>query len=448
MGSVSYDFLANSILFDQKSIDNNFNDLSDDQLQLILQEYRKHSLNNYNVSIEEITKNKSSLKVFSEIEKMPFELLKQSALYFDQFVIYDPLFKITHEKSKASKAFAKFLGFDPPESIDREQLSQIANHLKMITPMVAGDFVKIIPLSYHLEPPKEIPITLPVNYYADSLPPEIISYFRERVKVTSTIETENGWDFLDHLDYTPGLFINFKGLHTNGGYTYNYAYPEIAKIDDKYITRLEIAKYPINKEEWNIWVFQCINSAAKSAYNKINLELMVANDLNATFLTDKDFIANIITENLNAKETVETASASQFLNMELPFMDRIDISKLMEIRQFEAETFTNFRIELERQCKELRLVSDPYEIKLRQENIIHDLGTVQVNKLNKKLTSLKNKGLLEASILFASLSGSVQTGGWSILTAAYAALSGIKSYRDYKDSIRENPAYFLWKVLK
>jgi len=449
MGSIAYDFLADSILFNQNEIDNNFKSLSDQQLEKILQDYRQHCIDNYDSMMMDIKSSKSSLKVFSEIDKMPFDSLKQGALYFDQYVIYDPLFKITSVKSKATNSFAQFLGFEPMEKIDRQQLAEIANHLKMITPMIAGEFVKIIPLSYHLEPPKEIPINLPVNYYADSLPKELMAYCKERVKVSSMEKAAQGWHILDKLDYTNGLFINFKGIDGNAGFIYHYMYQEALKTSgNKTKVVMRLADYPVNKDEWDVWLFQCVNSAAKATVDKINLELMVSNDLGATYLTDKEFNSGLITKNLSTPETIETATASQFLNINVPFLDRIEISKLMEVRKFEEDTFTNFRIELERQCRELRAVTAPNELKLRQENIMHELGKVQVNRLNQKLNSLKRRGIIDASIVFAGLAGSVQTGGWSLLTAISAALSGYKSYRDYKDSIRENPAYFLWKVLK
>ena len=136
------------------------------------------------------------------------------------------------------------------------------------------------------------------------------------------------------------------------------------------------------------------------------------------------------------------------MNLELPFLDNVNIDKLMAIRTHEAELFTNFRLELEKQLRELRTVSDPQEIKLRQENIVHEFGTVQVHKINQKLDSLKRKGIADGVLLLGGLAGTVQTAGWSLIASALAAASGYKNYRDYKDKLVENPSYLLWKVLK
>lgn len=398
---------------------------------------------------KEIIENKSSLKVLSSIEKMPYETLKQSALYFDQFVIYDPLFKFTHTGNEVSKVVTKYLGFQN-NGINREDLAKTAKLLKAITPMIAADFVKILPISYNFEPPKETLINLPINYYAEELPEEIMQYFRDRAIVKSIEKVNGGWRILDNNDLTPGLFITFDDLDKQQGSIYHYFYQELVKTEDpnRYLTKMSLASYPMDKATWDVWKFQSVNSAAKATFDKIYIENLIANNLKATYLTDNGFTSNLLIQNLSAKETVETSSASQFMNLELPFLDMVDIKKLMTLRTYEADLFTNFRMELEKQFRELRTITDAQEIKLRQENILHELGVVQVQKINQKLDSLKRKGFADAILLIGGLVGTVQTAGWSILASALAAVSGYKSYREYKDKLSENPSYLLWKVLK
>lgn len=449
MGSITYNFLANSILFDDREIESQYSSLKDNELEKILNDYREHCLTNIADLTKEVTENKSSLKVLSSIEKMPYGTLKQSALYFDQFVIYDPLFKFTHTESEASKVVTEYLGFQK-NGIDRKELAKTAKLLKAITPMIAADYVKILPLSYNFEPPKETPINLPVNYYADILPKEILQYFSERAVVKSMKQIDGGWQILDDNDLTPGLFITFEDLDNHHGSVYHYFYQEFIKTADpnKFKTVMTLAPYPLDKAVWDAWAFQSTNSAAKAVFDKIYIENLIASSLKTTYLTDNTFTANLLTRNLSAKETVETSSASQFMNLELPFLDKVDIDKLMTIRTFEADLFTNFRMELERQFRELRTITDPKEIKLRQENILHELGEVQVQKISQKLDSLKRKGFADAILLVGGLAGTVQTAGWSLLASAIATVSGYKTYQEYKDNLTENPSYLLWKVLK
>ena len=52
MGSIVYDFLANSFLFNEDDIKDNYKDYSIDQLEIELESYRNHCLNNYNSVLE------------------------------------------------------------------------------------------------------------------------------------------------------------------------------------------------------------------------------------------------------------------------------------------------------------------------------------------------------------------------------------------------------------
>lgn len=450
MGTIAYDFLTNSILFNERQIEQNYSSLTDNHLEILLNDYREHCLTNISELMREITRNNSSLKVLSSIQEIPFETLKQSALYFDQFIIYDPLFPFTNKTSETSEILSKFIGYQK-SGIDRKKLIKTIKLLKAITPMIASDFVKILPLSKAFEPPKDIPLNLPINYYADSLPKEIMEYCREKAILHSMEKSESGgWKILDKQDLTPGLFVTFQELDKVQGQIYNYFHQEYIKTDEPntFEMKMKLADYPVNQNEWNAWSNQCLNQSSKAVVEKIYYESMVACDLKATYLTDNTFTSELLIKNLQAKETIETSSATQFMNIELPFLDKVNIDRLMDIRNYEAETFTNFRLELEKQFRELRTISDPKEIKIRQENIIHELGNVQVNKINQKFDILKRKGYVDGLLLLGGLAGTVQTAGWSLLASAVATVSGYKSYQEYKENLKDNPSYLLWRVLK
>lgn len=449
MGTIPYNFLVDSVLFNDKEIDNSYDSLSDNEIDKVLQDYREYCLKNISEMTSEITRNKSSLKVLSSLEKTHFDTLKQSALYFDQFIIYDPLFKFTQIENETSKVITKYLGFDK-KGINRKELVSTVKFLKAITPMIAADFVKILPLSYNFEPSKNVEVNIPINYYAEILPSEILEYFKNKAIVKSMDQVNGAWRILDKNDLTPGLFITFDNLNENTGSIFHYFEQVVDETEDptKYLSRIKLAKSPMDKSIWDAWVFQSVNSSAKAVFDKIYIENLIANELKATYLTDNIFTTDLLINNLSAKETVETSSATQFMNLELPFLDNVDIDKLMTIRLNEADIFTNFRIELERQFRELRLINDPKEIKLRQENILHELGDIQLKKINQKLAYLKQKGFVDAVLLIGGLGGVVQTAGWSLLSTALAAVSGYKTYQEYKEKIVDNPSYLLWKVVK
>jgi len=56
--------------------------------------------------------------------------------------------------------------------------------------------------------------------------------------------------------------------------------------------------------------------------------------------------------------------------------------------------------------------------------------------------------LAEAGVTAAGLVGAIQSTGLILPIAHLAALKGYKSFTEYKTQKRENPAFFLWKILK
>src|SRR5690554_5367280 len=185
MASVTYNFLADSLFFHKDSLENDFVNESDERIEKELQDYRKHCIDNYEELIKEIVERDSFLKVFSSSDETPLNLLKQTSLYVDQFIIKDPLFNLTDIQSEMTTTTAKYLGYQNDGKLDRKNLKKASSFLKEITPMIAGNYIKIFPLSYHFEAPKQIPLNLPVDYYNGILPKEIMQFFWDNVSVRS-----------------------------------------------------------------------------------------------------------------------------------------------------------------------------------------------------------------------------------------------------------------------
>jgi hypothetical protein len=120
----------------------------------------------------------------------------------------------------------------------------------------------------------------------------------------------------------------------------------------------------------------------------------------------------------------------------------------MEIRKYEEDVFTNFRFELERNFRELRNINDPNEIKIKKENILHELNEVQVDKISKTLKEINRKKLTDAILLIGGLIGASQTGGISLLASAVALAKGYKDFKEYSEKVKENPSYLLWTIQK
>lgn len=167
----------------------------------------------------------------------------------------------------------------------------------------------------------------------------------------------------------------------------------------------------------------------------------------ASFLTTSPLVLELLREIGSIKNNVSTDTANFFLNFELPFLDDVDESTLMKVRQQDGEVFQNFRSELKKRLLELRAERDPKMLKTKSENLYHELSEIELPRLDRKVRSLQKKVLAEAGIVIAGLSSSVYTGGSGVLAAAMAAFQGYKTYEDYRREVRLNPSFMLWQVL-
>ncbi len=453
MGSVTYDFLANSLLLHHQSIENGFKNETNARIEKELQDYRKHCIDNYNDLIGEIKNRDSFLKVFSSTEETSVSLLKQTALYIDQFIVSDPLFPLTNYQSAMTKVTSQFLGYDSDYSVNKSKLTKAATFLKNVTPMVAGNYVKIFPLSFHFEAPKNVSINLPKDYYKDILPKEVLDLFWENASIRSLEKIPTGgWHVVeDKLYPCRGIVVDFKDTGFSSSLIYHLFEMEIVEFDEstgKALFRQTLPDTPPDKDHFDAWVMQSINSASKAYFDRVFQENFIAANLNSTYLCDNSFSSKLISRNFEVKESIQTYTASQFVNVELPFLENIDIEKLMTIRELDSDVFTNFRLELEKQFRELRTITDPKQLELKTQNIFHELNEVQVQKIKLKVKHLEKQMGANSLLALGGLMGSIQTSGLSLLATAVALGKGYKDYVDYKEKVRENPAYLLWKIKK
>ena len=207
---------------------------------------------------------------------------------------------------------------------------------------------------------------------------------------------------------------------------------------------------PPNQDVFINWVNQSFYRSCKQVYEEVIRRNIIANRMGASYLSESPFIFDLLKQSFPLKNEIPINTANTLLKMELPFLEQVDISTLMSIRLSYGEEFQNFRLHLDKQFKELRLVRDPEELKIKAENAMHELHDIQIQAINQKIKHIRKVEVLDAVVLIGSLLASIQTGSWSIagLAAAIAAARGYKPFVDYSHQVRQNPAFFLWKVLK
>lgn len=452
MGSITYNFLTNSYFFNDGELESKFKGYSDDKIYQELEKYRDHCLKNFVELKNEISENKSSLKVFATIDDISISFLSQTALYIQQFIISDPLFKLTERSGEETKVMSNYLGFNPP-SLDRDKLVLVLKFLKKITPFIANDYVKILPYNIFFETKKEVPFRLPKEYDNGILPKPILDFFREKSIVSPLIKMENGgWAIIDRkLKPTRAIHIRYKDLDIRNEEIFFLFQTEVTDFNAETGIaqfRQHLPETPPDIEHFNAWINQSVNQSAKKIFDKIYLENIIASSIDSTFLCNDSFTSSLLNQTFKQKEDIKTFTANELINLDLPFINNIDPIRLMDIRKYEEDVFTNFRMELERNFREIRGLTDPKDINLKRENIIHELNEVQLSKIDSKFSHLKKQIGANAIILTGSLLASSITNGLSLLALIHTIAKGYKSYNEYIKEVKMNPSYMLWKLKK
>ena len=108
MSHIAFDFLSDSLLFDQEHIATKYADVSDAELWTELEKYHAHVLARAEDLLAETAGVEGTLSVYFDTSSRALptvDLLKQCALYFDRAVIDDPIFPLTR-RSTASDAIS------------------------------------------------------------------------------------------------------------------------------------------------------------------------------------------------------------------------------------------------------------------------------------------------------------------------------------------------------
>lgn len=452
MGTKTFDFLTESFLFDDSLIRDRFQRVPDEEIQKELRRYREFCLSNAKQIEKEIISNDSNLKVFPGTELIPPMLLKQSAFYVEQYIQYDPIFSLTHERNETAKAMNEYMGFSN-QPFNRSKLTQVVRYLKSLTPMVAANYVKFIPATYVFEPPEQIPLTYSEKQYADILPQTILKFFHNNVIVESMKRVDQGLITEGKLYPCRAINIRFNNHYgPEPGFSYFLFGMEYLSNEEKdqeihVDVKLQLPDTVPDLQTFDNWVLQSINQSSKRLFDRILLESVITSHFEARYLSISPFVFELLGQTISVEQDIKTNTCNVMMNMELPFLHEVDMETLMKVRLEDGEAFQSFRLEMDRQLRELRLVNDPDELKIKAENALHEVTEVQLHQVSDKVKELKKRSKFEGAVLLAGLASAIQTGGWSLLACAGAIASGYKSRLEYQSEVKQNPAFFLWKVL-
>jgi hypothetical protein len=447
MGSETFSFLADSILFDDAYLASGFAGVDDARLRQELDAYRAFCLAHIDDLLREVYACESVTKIFAGVRApITFDLLKQMAFYADQFVLDDPLFSEGYRGTSEGTAMNEYFGMKRDEGLGR-RVAEAARLVKRLTPFVAANYAKVLPVSSLFEVHGGVPLRASENRFDDVLPGPLMEFFRGQAEVHCM--RREGATFIEVPDQSPSRYISVRFKNDEMEYVrlYQLWANEVVSFDEA--TR--IAKFamtmpdePPDQAYFDAWVHQSINQTAIAVHDEIRTEFELARQLKAAYFTKSPFAFDVL-ERVTNKNVQMQRPTSTLLNTELPFLADVDATTLMRIREEDADAFARFRGHLD---KHLRAIASTEpakraakidDVAAEMRNDADEIGRV-VERARKKFTG-------QGTLALAALSASVKTAGLSLPVAATAAAAAYAAYQDYRSKV-EAPAYFLWRVLK
>lgn len=94
----------------------------------------------------------------------------------------------------------------------------------------------------------------------------------------------------------------------------------------------------------------------------------------------------------------------------------------------------------------IRLLKDEEQLKIKLQNIAFELEDTQIAEIQKKFNNLRKSVLLDSTIFLSSLFASAHFGLNALPALVGIGGNVVKNNLEKWDSIKDNPAYFLWKL--
>lgn len=450
MGSILYSHLNESLLLDKSLIADKFRSVSDAGLQVALRQYREFCIAHLKDLMEEVAPQEGKLRLYVG-DAADQRILKQSAFYLDTVILTDPLFALTQPDHDSHEALSRALEIPPQQRVNRNALVAATTLLLSCRTLVVQGYVRFFPTSLEGEAPAQVPIYASTDGFENVLPPHILSQYKQAAEVRSFVPTSRGLEVQPDLQLGRRIHIDFDRDDSAGGFVYNLAEQEVVSANDE--TRevefvMRLPKEPPSQEAFDAWVAQSVNRSAFHHFDSLNRDIRWSTRFGSQYLTRSQFTASLLDSSEHVtSSTIPVATTNGWLKLDLPFFDRVSMDRLMAARSDE-EAFRRFRLQLEKHFRELRLEADPEKRRLKTENAMHELLEIQLTEVDSAISRLKRKGVLTGLATLATFgAATAATSGVTLIGSLVAAYSGLKTVEEYRVSVKESPAYFLWQTV-
>jgi len=440
MGSVIYDFLNASVLFDEGHLENAFSAISDADLRKELSRYCNHIESNLTQIREDATADQQQFSIVGSREFFNLERLAQTALYVDVVALPDPLLQYTKPSTQVREEIGKYLGFPQTWDLDRERIARAASFMRSLRGAVAANYVRFIPEEKDLHPPVDLPLTSSSDGYAHRVPEHLREFYLRNVIVRSIAHTGNIARLKPLVDGSSDIAIQFGSTGETEFYSYSYAHMDVADIDENTGCAnftMRRPDEPLDQATFDGWLKQSIYQSAGENLAAISRLLHQATS---------PFTQALLGSSARVQD-IETFTGDCFLNLDLQFFRNISLEKVLQVRQSDGGAFALFRTSLQGKLRELRLEQDQTKVQAKAQEAMHELAEVQVQQISRKVEGLKKGAFADGLIAVAGLVGSMASPfSWAAVLAAGA--HAYKKKNEYQSQIVENPSYFLWRAQK
>lgn len=454
MSHVVFDFLSESLLFDEARVSTEFADVPEEQLLKELEDYRRYVLDHAADLTSELAGDGRELSIYFETSTgsaPTIDMLKQAALYFDRAVVDDPLFRLSRPSSATATVFNEFLGFEGP-STEKVAIAASCQFMRTLRPMTAAGFLKFIPVSAVLEPPVDLPLTYSPSLFVDRIPEDLRDWIKNRAQVSVIRPGADGrsWHWLPDAALEPSRAICVSFDDYAGAFPYfllaSQFTPHPQELGRFTLTQT-MPEAPPTREQFDVWVQQSINQSAGHVLSHLQVDLSHAATSGSMLLTQSEFISDLLRRRAPERSLPE-AMADLAFRLELPVLHNVDVAELMNVRRNHGEAFHAFRLALQKHLRELRTTTDEQALRKKLENLEHEFGEVQLADIRREVQRVQRDVLGSVVVGAASLAAVVPSTGLSLAGLVGAAAGAYRAASTYLERVREHPAYFLWKLKK
>ena len=431
--------------------------LDQEVIQRKLREYESSG----QADIERITNTHDLGAVISSISASNTVIpLLPSCFVYNRVYTNDPLLKIARTPDHMTTVQMRSLGMNPNININIASLHNKLKYFEMLAPLIRLGCITVLPL-YSLHRRKSegpVPIYYSEDWFRSEVPDQIHNFVHERAVIKEVRPGSNGKgiEVLDRYPDSPtrGIAVQFSGDESVTGLSFYNLYEQrlIEKAEDGDHRFAQILDWdnPPSEEHFKAWVYQSVNRTIIDRINCISREMIIANHLNASYLTESEFEARLCGLSYeNTKSDDLYTSSVNFLTANAPYLRLDNPALLAKFRSEKAEEFERWQQSLLYVTRELNGIQDNFEAKSKA--LFEGEIRPQIEEMKKELLSMSSGVgggvLVTAGTIAMALLASPSLPLASVLGLGVVIFSGMSlpSVSQYLSN-HSGPAY-IWKKL-